>query len=275
MNYLGQQGLENRYDSGNPEAARNPPGRLRHRMRCGTRDGKDRSRITHSAWNSHSVGTNQIGDLMKTKILSLTIVGLLLGTIVQPIQAQVGRGKFGIGLSAAGNMLNSDWKTNDIGLGASADFSYALGSNWGLASKLGLNTYTGKTSANQSVLSTVFYGNIGLSYDFLRDKPIDPFLFGRVGLAFYAPRIDNGPALTSGVNQMWDMAFGGGVGVDYFIDESWSLVVTAEAGTLTNDWIDGYKGGGSIDMFGQVSVGIRYYLFDRKTVERIVETVRR
>ena len=74
---------------------------------------------------------------------------------------------------------------------------------------------------------------------------------------------------------MWDMAFGGGVGVDYFIDESWSLVIAAEAGTLTNDYIDGYKGGGSNDMFGQVSVGIRYYLFDRKTVERIVDSVRR
>ena len=212
---------------------------------------------------------------MKTKLITLTVVGLLLGTIVQPIQAQVGRGKFGIGLSAAGNMLNSDWKTNDIGLGAAADFSYALGSNWGLVSKLGLNTFTGKTSANQSVLSTVFSGNIGLSYDFLRSKPIDPFLFGHAGLAFYTPRIDNGPALTSGANKMWDMAFGGGVGVDYFIDESWSLVVTAEAGMLLNDQIDGVKAGGSNDISGQVSVGIRYYLFDRKTVERIVGTVGR
>ena len=211
---------------------------------------------------------------MKTKIITLTVVGLLLGTNVQPIQAQVGRGRFGIGLSAVGNMLQSDWKTNDIGLGGSADFSYALGSNWGLVSKLGLNSFTGKNSANLNVLSTVFYGNIGLSYDILRDHPINPFLFGHAGLAFFTPRTDNGAAVPGGY-QMWDMAFGGGVGVDYFIDESWSLVVTAEAGTLTNDWIDGYKGGGSNDMFGQVSVGIRYYLFDRKTVERIVETVGR
>jgi hypothetical protein len=226
--------------------------------------------------NVRSSITAHIGKaLMKTNLIILTVVGLLLGTVVQSTHAQVGRGKFGIGLSAAGNMLQSDWKTNDIGLGASADFSYALASNWGLVSKLGLNTYTGKTTANQSVLSTVFYGNIGLSYDFLREQPLDPFLFGRVGLAFYTPRIDNGAALISGANQMWDMAFGGGVGVDYFIDESWSLVLTAEAGTLTNDWIDGTGGGGSNDISGQVSVGIRYYLFDRKTVERIVDSVRR
>ena len=211
---------------------------------------------------------------MKTKIITLTVVGLLLGTNVQPIQAQVGRGEFGIGLSAAGNMLKSDWKTNDIGLGASADFSYALGSNWGLVSKLGVNSFTGKTSANLSVLSTVFYGNIGLSFDILRDNPIDPFLFGHAGLAFFTPRFDNGAAVPGGY-QMWEMAFGGGVGVDFFIDKSWSLVVAAEAGTLMSDMIDGYKAGGTIDIFGQVSVGIRYYLFDRKTVERIVETVRR
>ena len=214
-------------------------------------------------------------SLMKRYFIALTLSAILIGSLVSTADAQVGRGKFGIGLSAAGNMLQSDWKTNDIGLGASADFSYALGSNWGLVSKLGLNTFTGKNTANQSVLSSVFYGNIGVSYDFLRDKPIDPFLFGRIGLAFYVPRVDNGPALFSGAYQMWDMSFSGGVGVDYFIDESWSLVVTAEAGMLTNDQIDGYKAGGSNDISGQVSVGIRYYLFDRKTVERIVETVRR
>lgn len=212
---------------------------------------------------------------MKTNLITLTVVGLLLGTIVQPIHAQIGRGKLGIGLSLAGNTLQSDWKSTDIGFGASADFSYALGNDWGLVSKLGLNTFTGKNTANQSILSTVLYGNIGASYDFLREQPFDPFLFGRVGLAFYTPRIDNGAALTSGKYQMWDMSFGGGVGVDYFIDESWSLIVTAEAGMLLNDQIDGYKAGGSNDISGQVSVGIRYYLFDRKTVERIVETVRR
>ncbi|MDP2883648.1 MAG: outer membrane beta-barrel protein [Ignavibacteria bacterium] len=212
---------------------------------------------------------------MKRYINALILSFTLLGILVSSADAQIGRGKFGIGLSLAGNMLQSDWKTNDPGFGASADFSYALGSNWGLVSKLGLNTFTGKNTANQSVLSTVFYGNIGLSYDFLPANPLNPFLFGRVGLAFYTPRIDNGPALTSGAYQMWDMAIGGGIGVDYFIDESWSLIIAAEAGMLTNDQIDGYKAGGSNDISGQVSVGIRYYLFDRKTVERIVETVRR
>jgi hypothetical protein len=212
---------------------------------------------------------------MKRYSKSTIFTIVLLVILASSADAQVGRGKFGFGLSLVGNTLQSDWKTNDIGFGGAADLSYGLGDNWGLVSKVGVNSFTGKNGANQSVLSTVLYGNIGVSLDFLPNKPLDPFLFARVGLAFYTPRIDNGPALTSGVYQMWDMAFGAGVGVDYFVDESWSLIVTAEAGMLTNDVIDGYKAGGSNDMLGQVSVGVRYYLFDRATVQRIVDSVRR
>jgi hypothetical protein len=173
--------------------------------------------------------------------------------------------------------MQSDWKSTDIGIGAAADLSYSLGDNWGLVSKLGFNTFTGKNSAipNQEIISDVVYGNIGASYDFLPASQIDPFLFAKVGVGFYTPRIKMGPALTSGKYQMWDLSVGGGLGFDYYIDESWSVILAGEAGMLLNDQIDGYKAGGSNDIFGQVSVGIRYYLFDRSTVERIVETVRR
>jgi hypothetical protein len=124
-------------------------------------------------------------------------------------------------------------------------------------------------------MSDVVYGNIGVSYEFLPASQIDPFLFAKVGVGFYTPRIKNGPALTSGKYQMWDLSVGGGLGFDYYIDESWSLILAGEAGMLLNDQIDGYKAGGSNDIFGQVSVGIRYYLFDRSTVQRIVDAVRR
>lgn len=212
---------------------------------------------------------------MKRSFVALTLSAILIGSLVSSSHAQVGRGKFGFGLSLVGNTLQSDWKTNDIGFGAAADLSYGLGNNWGLISKVGLNSFSGKNTTNQNVLSTVLYGNIGISYDLLPDKPLNPFLFGRVGLAFYSPRIDNGDALTSGKYQMWDMSFGGGLGVDYYVSESWSLIVTAEAGMLTNDQIDGYKAGGANDISAQISVGFRYYLFDRSTVQKIVDLVRR
>ena len=70
---------------------------------------------------------------------------------------------------------------------------------------------------------------------------------------------------------MWDMSVSGGVGLDYYIDESWSVIFAGQAGMLLNDQIDGYKAGGSNDIFGQVSIGIRYYLFDRSAVQRIVD----
>lgn len=206
---------------------------------------------------------------------AILLVVFLLGFIPTIAEAQVGRGKFGFGLSFVGNAMQSDWKSTDVGFGGSADLSYALGSGWGLVSKVGVNSFTGKNTASQNVLSTLLYGNLGLSIDILPSQPLNPFLFGTVGLGFYTPRIDNGVALTSGAAQMWDMSVSGGLGFDFFISESWSFMITAETGMLLNDQLDGYKVGGTNDIFGQVSVGIRYYLFDRSAVEEIVEKVRR
>jgi hypothetical protein len=192
---------------------------------------------------------------------------------ISSVYAQVGRGAFGFGLSVDGNMLQSDWKTNDPGIGASADLSYSLGHNWGLVSRLGVDTYYGKSKANENVLSTSFRGDLSLSYDFLRSKPLNPFVFVGAGFVFYYPRIDGGAVLTSGKYQPWDMALNGGLGFDCYINESWSIVLTGEATMMGNDQIDGYKAGGSNDIIGRVSLGIRYYLFDRSTVEQIVKTV--
>ena len=156
---------------------------------------------------------------------------------------------------------------------ASADISYSLGHNWGLLSRLGVDTYYGMNTAQQSVNSTSFRADLSLSYDFLRSKPVDPFIFAGGGFVFYAPRISNGPALTSGLYKQWDMAVNGGLGFDIYVNESWSIILSGEAALMGNDQIDGYKAGGSNDVIGRVSLGIRYYLFDRSTVERIVKTV--
>lgn len=211
---------------------------------------------------------------MNRYALSMLLVFLLLGLLPLPAESQVGRGKFGFGISASGNMLQSDWKSNDLGYGASADLSYALANDWGLLSSLGFDSFNGKDPANLKVLSTAFHGKLAASYDFLPNKVLNPFLFAGAGLTYYFPRVDNGRALLSGADRPWDVFVNGGIGVDYFINESWSIVVTANATMMGSDNIDGYATG-SNDIIGHVSVGIRYYLFDRSTVERIVEAMKR
>jgi hypothetical protein len=208
---------------------------------------------------------------MKRYSKSTIFTIVLLVILASSADAQVGRGKFGFGVSASGNMLQSDWKTNDPGFGASADISYLMGENWGLLSTLGFDTFNGKNSANQTVLSTAFHGKIALTYDFLRDKPLNPFVFAGGSVVFYNPRVDKGQVLLSGANRPWEFCLNGGIGVDYFLNESWSVIVSGEAGYMIDDWLDGY-GGPSNDIIQRVSVGVRYYLFDRSTVQRIVAT---
>jgi hypothetical protein len=90
-------------------------------------------------------------------------------------------------------------------------------------------------------------------------------------VVFYNPRVDKGQVLLSGANRPWEFCLNGGIGVDYFLNESWSVIVSGEAGYMIDDWLDGY-GGPSNDIIQRVSVGVRYYLFDRSTVQRIVAT---
>ncbi len=203
-----------------------------------------------------------------------TFIALLISTftLLAATNAQVGRGRFGFGLSAGPALLQSDLKTNDLSYGASADISYALGSGWGLKSSLGFDSYSGKDYSNQSILSTVFRGDLTVTYDFVPREPFNPFVYGGGGLMFFYPRIDNGASLISGKNQPWSPYLVGGLGIDYFINESWSLMLTAEGTSLFTDRVDGISAGVN-DSFMRFSIGIRYYLFDRSTVEKIVKMV--
>jgi hypothetical protein len=204
-----------------------------------------------------------------------TIVAFLFLSLLftSSANSQVGRGKFGFGISAAGNMLKGDWKTTDPGYGVTTDVSYSLGRNWGLLGTLGFDTYGGITSLNQNVLSTSFQGKLAITYDFLRNKPIDPFLFAGGGLVFSYPRLDNGASLISGKNQPWDFSGNGGLGFDIYVNESWSFMILGEVVLTRNDLIDGVDAGAYYDALTRVSIGVRYYLFDRSTVEEIVKTV--
>lgn len=211
---------------------------------------------------------------MNRHTLSILLVFLLLGLLSLPAESQVGRGKFGVGLSASGNMLQSDWKSNDPGYGASVDISYAIGNDWGLLAALGFDSFSGKDPASLPVLSTAFHGRLAASYDFMPNKILNPFLFAGAGLSYYFPRVDNGRALLSGADRPWDLFVNGGIGVDYFLDESWSIIVTANTTMMASDNLEGYAAGTN-DIIGRVSVGVRYYLFDRSTVQRIVDAVRK
>lgn len=207
---------------------------------------------------------------MKKRDIWLLSLSVLLCLPVSVAESQVRQGKFGFGISGSGNILQSDWKTNDVGLGASADLTYSLVENWGLRSSLGFDTFTGKNSAGLKVLSTAIHANLAVSYDFMPHEAFNPFVFGGGGLMFYYPRIDKGLALLSGNDRPWDVSVIGGVGFDYFLDEFWSITVSAEAGLMGSDNIEGYAGGFN-DTFGRVSIGVRYYLFDKDFVKRMIE----
>ncbi|MGD1046129.1 MAG: outer membrane beta-barrel protein [Bacteroidota bacterium] len=214
---------------------------------------------------------------MKTKQKELILFLLLIGLCATTLQSQMRNGKFGIGIFGSGNLLNSDLAKNELGLGGSVELIYALQHNWGLRSSFGYDGFRGKGSDGYQVLAATFYGDFAVSYNLTLHRMFDPFIFAGAALMTYYPRkeLSNGVQyLLSGPNDVpWSSALIGGLGCDFFINEFWSISISVQGGWLMSDNIDNIISGGN-DTFERVSIGVRYYLFDKDFVKKMIETIK-
>ena len=213
---------------------------------------------------------------MKNQIRGLGFVLLLVGLYTSPMHSQMRDGKFGIGLFGSGNLLYSDAAKNEPGLGGSMELTYALLHHWGLRASFGYDGFKGKDSDGLQVLSATYYGDFAVSYNFTLHHMFNPFIFAGAGVMNYYPRkqLSTGhyDYLLSGPNDIpWSSALIGGVGCDFFINEFWSISITAQGGWLMSDNIDNIIAGGN-DSFARISIGFRYYLFDKNFVKKMIET---
>ena len=197
-------------------------------------------------------------------------LGIFTFVAIHLVSAQLREGKFGIGLSISGNKMLSDLPTNDINFGGSLDYTYALTDNWGIRGSVALDGLKGKTALGEKISSPVISANFAASYEFSPEERVNPFVFLGFGLLYLNPIKSEQQALIGPSDQPYDAALVGGFGVDLFVDPIWSVTLLVRGSRLIHDKLEGIRGGTSVDSFGTVQIGFRYYLYDYFSIMKIL-----
>lgn len=212
---------------------------------------------------------------MKT-FMRYGLFGLLICCLTGISYSQVRVGKLGIGLRGDGYLFQSDQPRTKTTPGGALDVNYSLFENVGLRLAVGGGSLQHRDSASNKYTTSLFYGSIYVSVDFMPHSSFNPFVFVGAGLFYYDPRrddntpfIDKGALAKAGLKE----AIGFGAGADYFINEFISLTLSGEYVLGSTDRLDGIQGGGDNDAYQRISLGVRYYFFDQDFITKLLKAL--
>lgn len=201
--------------------------------------------------------------------LVLLISVLFLGTV----SAQMRSGKLGVGAGGAYYLFQSDRDKVKPSFGGALDVTYSMTEYVGLRVSVGggqLQTESGDSSFS----TTLVHANLGLSLDLSPNGSVNPFLFVGASGQYADPRTGTGEAIPGrgGKRSLLGNAVGG-VGMDIFFSEFFSMTIAAEGSLPMTDRLDGLYEGSKKDMFQRISVGFRYYFFDQDFITRMLKAL--
>jgi hypothetical protein len=210
---------------------------------------------------------------MSKSLYHIIISLVLLSILLIPAWGQTRVGKFGVGVEGSGQFLMGAGSfTPSLGLGGGVSMSYSIMEYLGLRGKFSTNQISWAISGGPVIKTDLMSLSLYLSGDLMPNSTINPFVIAGGGMIFFDPKFDDGTpaAVSSG-----DMNFIGGAGVDYFLNEFWSITLMGEY-VITGS---PYYAGSSIaaagnDSFLRGSLQIRYYFFDQAFITRLLDAQR-
>jgi hypothetical protein len=209
------------------------------------------------------------------KLPTLYIVALLMMMCVSVASGQMRSGKLGIGLRGDGYLFQSDYsldkKKIEVSPGGGIDVSYSFTENVGLRIAVGIGQLKFKDALSNGYTTTLGYGNLFLSGDFMPNSSINPFIFAGGGGIYYDPRRDfDGAALgKAGVKP----SFSGGGGIDIFFNEFVSITLAGEYVLGNTDDLDGLEQGIADDTYQRATISLRYYFFDQDFITKMLKAL--
>jgi hypothetical protein len=210
---------------------------------------------------------------MSKSFFHIVISLVLISIFLFPAWGQTRVGKFGVGVEGSGQMLMGGGSfTPSFGIGGGVSMSYSIMEYLGLRGKFSTNQLPWKTSSGAVITTDLMALNIYLSADLMPNSAWNPFIIAGGGLAFFDPKNNDGSKASVATG---DMNFMGGVGVDYFLNEFWSITLMGEY-VMTGS---PYYAGSNVpnldnDSFIRGSLQIRYYFFDQAFISRLLEAQR-
>jgi hypothetical protein len=189
--------------------------------------------------------------------------------------AQMRSGKLGVGVSGSAYLFNPNLSDGLIKGGGGASLSYSMMEHLGIRAMLGAGQLGWKDKSNASLTNTttLFSGNIYLSYDMIPHGTFNPFLFAGLGGIYFDPRQDKSGAYLQTNYDKIDLNYLGGVGFDYFFSEFFSMTLSGEYALTNTDRLDNRKNLGTKDTYSRVNLEFRYYFFDQEYITKLIQAL--
>jgi hypothetical protein len=221
-----------------------------------------------------------------TVVFVLTCVAILSTCVI----GQTRSGKFGVGVDASGQyVLGAGSPSSGFGPGGGISLFYSPWNYIGLRSNLVYNQLSWTTVGNKSVTTDVMSENFYLSFDMAPNSSFNPFLFAGGGITLFDPKDEYTGFRTNNTSASnFDINYGGGIGVDYFFNEFWSVTLMGEYVMTGSNFYAGSNTKSDFDLttnpvtskltandsFARVSLQIRYYFFDENFITNLLKAQR-
>jgi hypothetical protein len=201
--------------------------------------------------------------------IGLAAVFMITGTAF----CQLRTDKLGVGLTGTGSSFRGDSPSSGTRYGGCLSLMYSVASHIGIRATFQFDQmqFTQDVTRFQYVIH-VLSGNLALSYDFMPNSRLNPFLLAGIGRAY-----DSG----IGIDQQTILPGSGfdvhllvGGGLDFFASEFVSMTLMEEYVMTGSDLYDGLKAGGGNDRYLRTSVQIRYYFFDETFLKKILDAMK-
>jgi hypothetical protein len=205
---------------------------------------------------------------MSKSSFSCLISLLLIFILVVPGFGQTRVGKFGVGVDGSMQyILGAGTVKTTPAIGYGVNMSYSIMEGLGVRTNFTANQLSWTNDNSASVTTDLMSLNFYLSVDLMPNSPLNVFLLGGGGLAFYDPKNESdgtrAPVSSS------DIHYIGGLGADYFINEFWSVTLMGEYVLTGSPYYNGALATGN-DSFLRGSIQVRYYFFDSAFITKLL-----
>jgi opacity protein-like surface antigen len=206
---------------------------------------------------------------MKSRWLVFSLVVVILA-VVDNGAAQTRVGKLGVGISGLGGMLSSTDRTDaSLGFGGGVSVMYSAMEYVGIRMLAGFQQLPFKDGGFTSN-ANVFSMNGSVSFDMIPNGTVNPFLLAGVGYSMANPVQANlVPYAVSGETKSITYNMGGGI--DYFVNEFWSVTAQGEYVMTNIRNFDGKPDNGNSDTYLRIGLQVRYYFFDQAFIAKLLE----
>lgn len=208
-------------------------------------------------------------------VTRLTFVLVLASAWVVSGGAQVRSGKFGVGVSGAYFLFQSDYSKMSPSYGGGAELSYHVLDNLSLRASFGYALLNAEdaTKIPSEISTSLVYGNFGLAGDIMPNSTVNPFVFVGVNGIYYDPRSKDGAPLSGIGDSRTKAGAVAGIGIDIFPSEFISITIGGEGYLPITDNLDGLKDGNVKDMYQRIYVGVKYYFFDQGFITKMLKAL--